>query len=99
MISSSGGGSPLAAAMVRLLALTGMRLGEVLSLRCSEIDRSGQSLRLGDTKSGASVRPLSASSLTVLDAIETRAACQFAFPSPRGEGCYLGAPKRLPGVL
>jgi integrase len=86
----STGGSPLAAAMVRLLALTGMRLGEVLSLRCSEIDRSGQVLRLGDTKSGASVRPLSAAAVAVLDPVEMRADCSFAFPSPRGEGRYLG---------
>jgi integrase len=83
-------GSPLAVAMVRVLALTGMRLGEVLSLRRSEIDRSGHALRLGDTKSGASVRPLSDAAIVVLDGVETRADCPFAFPSPRAAGCYLG---------
>ena len=84
------GGSPLAAAMVRVLALTGMRLGEVLSLRQSEIDRLGQALWLGDTKSGASVHPLGAAALAVLNGIETPSDCPFAFPSPRGEGAYRG---------
>ena len=84
------GGNPLAVAMVRLLALTGMRLGEVLHLRYAEIDRRGRALRLGDTKSGASVRPLSVAALAVLDGVTTRADCPFAFPSPRGDGPYLG---------
>jgi integrase len=84
------GGSPLAEAMVRVLALTGMRLGEVLNLRCGEIDRSGQALRLDDTKSGASVRPLSMAAVAVLERVERRVDCPFAFPSPRGDGSYLG---------
>jgi integrase len=84
------GGSPLAEAMVRLLALTGMRLGEVLHLRCAEIDRRGRALRLGDTKSGTSVRPLSVDALAVLDGMTRRADCLFAFPSPRVDGPYLG---------
>jgi integrase len=86
----SGGGSPTAAAMVSVLALTGVRLGEVLSLRCSEVDRPGQALRLADTKSGASVRPLSMAAMTVLDGVVRPAECPFVFPSPRGEGRYLG---------
>jgi integrase len=37
----AAGGNQLAGAMARTLALTGMRLGEVLHLRCKEIDRNG----------------------------------------------------------
>jgi integrase len=84
------GGSPLADAMVRVLALTGMRLGEVLNLRCMEIDRRGRALRLGNTKTGSSIRPLSLPALAVLDEVRTPADCPFAFPSPRGNGPYLG---------
>jgi integrase len=84
------GGNPLAEAMVRVLALTGMRLGEVLHLRRGEIDRRGRALRLGDTKSGASVRPLSLAAVAVLDGVTIGADCPFAFPSPRGDGPYLG---------
>jgi integrase len=84
------GGNPLAEAMVRVLALTGMRLGEVLHLRHAEIDRRGRALRLGDTKSGASVRPLSLATVAVLDGVKIGADCPFAFPSPRGIGPYRG---------
>jgi integrase len=86
----ASGGSPLAEAMVRLLAVTGMRMGEVQSLRRGEIDRNRQALRLGDTKTGSSVRPISLSALSVIDSVSTRADCPFAFPSPRGNGPYLG---------
>jgi integrase len=52
---------------IRLLALTGARLSEIANLRYSEIDRRGQLLRLSDTKEGASVRPLGAAALAVLN--------------------------------
>lgn len=41
-----------------LLALTGCRLGEIVSLRWSEVDEEGQCFRLTDSKSGPSVRPV-----------------------------------------
>lgn len=84
------GGNQLAGAMARVLALTGMRLGEVLYLRRKEIDRNGRAFRLGNTKTGSSIRPLSLAALAVLDSVPTRADCPFAFPSPRGNGPYLG---------
>ena len=84
------GGNPLADAMVRVLALTGMRLGEVLNLRCKEIDRRGRALRLGDTKTGSSVRPLPLPALEILDKVRTQADCPFPFSSPRGNGPYRG---------
>ena len=43
---------------IRLLALTGCRLGEIINLRWSEIDLSNQSLCLQDTKEGPSIRPI-----------------------------------------
>jgi len=43
---------------IRLLALTGCRRSEILNLRWSEVDVKNRCLRLGDTKTGASVRPL-----------------------------------------
>jgi len=86
----AAGGNPAAAVMIRLLALTGMRLGEVLNLRCVEIDRRGRVFRLGDTKSGASVRPLSEPAGAILDDVAAGSGCPFAFPSPRGNGPYRG---------
>ncbi len=52
------GESPIALAAVRLLALTGCRRGEVMSLTWSEVDLEGRQLRLANTKEGYSVRPL-----------------------------------------
>ena len=52
------GESPLAILAVRLLALTGCRRGEVMSLAWSEVDLEGRQLRLANTKEGYSIRPL-----------------------------------------
>ena len=47
-----------AIAGIRLLALTGCRRSEILNLKWSEVDFKGSCLRLGDTKTGTSPRPL-----------------------------------------
>ena len=51
---------------VRLLALTGMRLGEVLGLRWLQIDFEAGCARLADAKAGARVVPLGAPVLAYL---------------------------------
>jgi integrase len=43
---------------IRLIALTGCRRSEILNLKWSEVDFKGCCLRLGDTKTRASLRPL-----------------------------------------
>jgi integrase len=53
-----GGEHWQAIAAIRLLALTGCRRSEILNLKWSEVDFKGSCLRLGDTKTGASLRPL-----------------------------------------
>jgi integrase len=52
------GESPCAIVAVRLLALTGCRRGEVVSLAWPEVDLEACQLRLASTKTGYSVRPL-----------------------------------------
>jgi integrase len=52
------GESPIALAAMRLLALTGCRRGEVMSLTWSEVDLEGHTLRFANTKEGYSIRPL-----------------------------------------
>ena len=47
-----------AIAAIRLIALTGCRRSEILNLKWSEVDFKGSCLRLGDTKTGASIRPV-----------------------------------------
>jgi integrase len=55
-----------AIAVIRLLALTGCRRSEILNLKWSEVDLKGSGLRLGYTKTGASIRPLPAPAKAIL---------------------------------
>jgi integrase len=79
------GSNPEAAAQVRFLALTGCRMGEVVGLQAPEIDRRGHALRLRDTKTGASVRPIGQAALDLLDG----RSADPVWPGPSG-GPYLG---------
>jgi integrase len=47
-----------ATAAIRLLALTGCRRSEILNLKWTEVDFENACLRLNETKTGASIRPL-----------------------------------------
>lgn len=57
-------------ACIRFIALTGLRRGEALNLRWSEIDLDHATVRLGDTKTGESVRPLARPAIDLLRALE-----------------------------
>jgi integrase len=57
---------PPAVAAARFLTLTGWRSGEALALRWAEVDAERRTATLPDTKSGKSIRPLSAAALAVL---------------------------------
>lgn len=91
---------------IRLLALTGCRRGEIETLRRSDVDLDGHALRLGDSKTGRSVRPLGRPALEVLDRVMRRTNGDCLFPAVRGKGSFQGLPKawtfivgrRLPGV-
>nr|WP_314070737.1 tyrosine-type recombinase/integrase [uncultured Roseococcus sp.] len=73
-----------APAAVRFLALTGWRRGEALNLRWSEVDLSNRTARLTDTKTGASVRPLSNAACDLLRELERLTGSTLVFPSSRG---------------
>ena len=55
-----------------LLALTGARKGEILKLRIGEVDFQGRCLRLGDSKTGESMRALGEPALRLLKALLSR---------------------------
>jgi integrase len=78
---------------VRLIALTGCRRGEIEKLRKSEVDLTGQALRLGDSKTGASVRAIGLAALDVLRNVMARSKDQFVFPAVRGAGNFQGIAK------
>ncbi|UDL95813.1 site-specific integrase [Lichenihabitans sp. PAMC28606] len=91
---------------IRLLALTGCRRGEVEGLRRVEVDLAGRALRLGDSKTGRSIRPLGQAAAELLERTMARTKGEFVFPSIRGQGSFQGLPKawgtivgrRMPGV-
>ena len=91
---------------IRLIALTGCRRGEIEQLRQTEIDRAGQALRLGDTKTGYSVSPIGLAAVCTLRRAMDFAKSEFVFPSTRGAGHFQGVDKawrtiagrRLPNV-
>jgi integrase len=57
---------PIAVAATKFLTLTGWRRGEMLALKWSEVDLATRTARLSDTKTGASLRPLSRAACGVL---------------------------------
>jgi len=59
-------------AAIRLLSLTGMRRGEVLSLKWSYIDRANRIVTLPESKTGKSIRPISAFTVEYLNELERK---------------------------
>jgi site-specific recombinase XerD len=84
-IRSHEGQSPMAAAAIRLIALTGMRRAEACKLRWSELDQDGHCLRLEATKTGRSTRPIGKPALAVLRALPQETGAQWVFPRADGE--------------
>lgn len=71
---------------VRFLAVTGCRRGEALGLQRSELDFANRALRLTDTKTGESIRPLSAVASNVASCALARSPNSYVFPSDRKAG-------------
>ncbi len=74
-----------AAAALRLLMLTGCRLGEVLTLRWDDVDRRAGELRLRDAKTGARMVPLSPTAAAVLAEIDPVPGSPWVFAGKRPE--------------
>ena len=83
---------PPAVAAARFLMLTGWRRGEALALRWAELDLSRRTARLGNTKTGLSVRPLSQAACLVLEGQVPGKPEVLVFLPARGEGLMGGFP-------
>jgi integrase len=70
---------PQMIAVIRLLILTGARVGELLQLKHHEVPRDEMELHLTDTKVGFSRRPLSAAALAVIDGVERMPGSTMSF--------------------
>ena len=68
-VETEGAEAPPAVAAIRLLMLTGCRLGEIQMLRWEDVDLEAPDLRLRDSKTGARMVPLSAAAVGVLSAL------------------------------
>ena len=86
-------------AIMWLIALTGCRAGEIINLDRTECDLRGSCLRLGDSKTGASVRPIGNAAIKVLEAALAETTEGPVFPATRGDGNYRGLNKRRLGML
>ena len=71
---------PSAVNCVRLLALTGLRKHEALSLEWRQVDFGHGFLRLDDSKTGARIVPLGAPALALLDSLPRQEGNAFVFP-------------------
>lgn len=69
---------------IRLLALTGCRASEVAGLERNECDLRGKCLRLTDSKTGASIRPLGEAPLERLRSVLKLSNGEYVFPALRG---------------
>ena len=81
-----------AVTIIRLLSLTGARRSEISELKWSEIDFDQGFLRLGDTKTGMSIRPISKLALDLLD-LQPREHPKWVFPASTGPAAYQGLGK------
>ncbi len=87
------GVNPGAIACIRLLALSGMRRNEALSLRWSDIDFERGLANLSDSKTGAKAVTLGAPALDLLRSLPRMANSPWVFPATKGKGYLLGLPK------
>lgn len=75
--------NPFAVAAIRLLALTGCRESEIRSLRWDAVDIERGYLRLKDTKTGKSNRPLPQSAVDVLNGLTRIEGTPYVLPGAR----------------
>jgi integrase len=65
----------------RVAAMTGCRLDEIEGLLKTEVDSVGMALRLGDTKTGKSIRPVGSAVVAVLTTAMTKSKSKYVFPA------------------
>jgi integrase len=87
------GENPYAVAAIRLLALTGCRKGEALSLRWDWVDFERVALRLPVSKTGAKSVPLGAPALELLNSLARVDGNPHVFPGAKGDGHFVGLQK------
>lgn len=85
--------------ITRLWILTGCRRQEIVELKWDEIDFERGLMRLADTKTGQSVRPLSGATAAMLHSIERTAGSDYVFPADSGGSYFQGTKKLWPKIV
>jgi len=75
--------NPKAIAVIRLLALTGARKSEIITLTWGEVDFDKGMLRLRDSKTGQKIIPIGRSALAILAAQPRTLDSAFVFPADK----------------
>ncbi|REJ79726.1 MAG: DUF4102 domain-containing protein [Acidobacteria bacterium] len=78
---------------LRILLLTGMRVGEVLGLRWQDVDFERREIRLPDSKTGAKALPLTAPVAQLLAAAEHLEGNPYVITGKRPGAALVGLPK------
>ena len=68
-LADTEAGSPMAVAAIRVAAVTGLRIGEVLAMRWEHVDLASRRVLLPETKTGKRSHDLPSAALAVLDGL------------------------------
>ena len=71
------------ASALRLLSITGCRMGEILNLRWEDVNDDGSAIRLADAKTGPRIVPLAGVAQTILGRMERSG--KYVFPAVGGD--------------
>lgn len=82
-----------ATSAIRLIALTGCRVGEITNLHRRDIDEQSGCFRFEDTKTGAQIRPIGCAAFELLRSVPPELRSPYVFPATRGAGAYQGLRK------
>jgi len=92
-LAAQRGENPKAIAGVKLIALTGCRLTEVVKLRKSEADRAVGCFRFVDTKENENIRPIGSVAFDIIDGLDIPEESEYVLSADRGQTYYGGLPK------
>jgi integrase len=85
--------------MIRTIACTGCRRGEIVSLKWADVDSENSCIRLGDSKEGASTRPIGLPVLDFLDRLRPIKQGVYVFPGTQSGKPLIGFPKYWKEIL
>ncbi|KRA56244.1 integrase [Caulobacter sp. Root655] len=87
------GHNETALTIIKVLALTGCRRGEIEKLRWEEVDEAGRCFRLADTKEGRSIRPIGPEVFALLNQRRPAKAKGYVFEGDVAGKPFDGVPK------